>query len=82
MNSNLDSFLEGYRFVPLEGELLFHYLRKNLRNERLPPSRIMEVNQYQYSAEELEGKKYFITLNIQQDLASFIVYVYFKLKIY
>ncbi|XP_022728756.1 NAC domain-containing protein 67-like [Durio zibethinus] len=49
----LDSFPPGYRFCPLDEELVLHYLKKKVMNESLPQNRIMEVNLYRHNPEKL-----------------------------
>ncbi|KAE8691683.1 ONAC010 protein [Hibiscus syriacus] len=49
----LDSFPPGFRFCPLDEELVLHYLRKKVMNLPLPQNRIMEVNLYSYNPEKL-----------------------------
>ncbi|OIS96165.1 PREDICTED: NAC transcription factor 29-like [Nicotiana attenuata] len=50
-----DSFVfpPGYRFCPHDEELIIHYLKKRVMNERLPHDKIKEVNLYKYSPQEL-----------------------------
>ncbi|XVF47371.1 hypothetical protein PTKIN_Ptkin03bG0103700 [Pterospermum kingtungense] len=49
----LDSFPPGYRFCPLDEELVLYYLKKRVLNEPLPQNRIMEVNLYRHNPEKL-----------------------------
>ncbi|TYG53800.1 hypothetical protein ES288_D09G138100v1 [Gossypium darwinii] len=49
----LDSFPPGYRFCPLDEELVLYYLKKKVLNLPLPQNRIVEVNLYQYNPERL-----------------------------
>ncbi|KAK9029424.1 hypothetical protein V6N11_026541 [Hibiscus sabdariffa] len=49
----LDSFPPGFRFCPLDEELVLHYLKKKVMNLPLPQNRIMEVNLYRYNPEKL-----------------------------
>ncbi|XWS73570.1 hypothetical protein CRYUN_Cryun02cG0140500 [Craigia yunnanensis] len=49
----LDSFPPGYRFCPLDEELVLYYLKKRVMNEPLPQNRIMEVNLYHHNPEKL-----------------------------
>ncbi|KAL4284537.1 hypothetical protein GQ457_16G006540 [Hibiscus cannabinus] len=49
----LDSFPPGFRFCPLDEELVLHYLKKKVMNLPLPQNRIMEVNLYSYNPEKL-----------------------------
>ncbi|XVF04738.1 hypothetical protein REPUB_Repub05bG0110900 [Reevesia pubescens] len=49
----LDSFPPGYRFCPLDEELVLHYLKKKVMNEPLPQNRIMDVNLYLHNPEKL-----------------------------
>lgn len=51
----LDSFPPGYRFCPLDEELVLYYLKKRVLNETLPHNRIMEVNLYHHNPEYLAG---------------------------
>lgn len=51
----LDSFPPGYRFCPLDEELVLYYLKKKVLNLPLPRNRIVEVNLYQYNPERLAG---------------------------
>ncbi|KAF2293391.1 hypothetical protein GH714_001186 [Hevea brasiliensis] len=37
-----NSFPPGYRFRPLDGELVVHYLKNKIANQPLPPNKIME----------------------------------------
>ncbi|KAF2293368.1 hypothetical protein GH714_001030 [Hevea brasiliensis] len=48
-----NSFPPGYRFRPLDGELVVHYLRNKIANQPLPPNKIMEVKLYEYNPEKL-----------------------------
>ncbi|KAF8395824.1 hypothetical protein HHK36_019778 [Tetracentron sinense] len=59
--SFLESLPRGYRFCPLDHELIVHYLKNKNRNLPLPPNRIKEVyNLEEYKAcGEREG--YFFT---------------------
>ncbi|WRX35122.1 NAC domain - like 10 [Theobroma cacao] len=52
----LDSFPPGYRFCPLDEELVLHYLKKKVKNEPLPHNRIVEVNLYHHNPETLAEK--------------------------
>ncbi|XVE59986.1 hypothetical protein DITRI_Ditri05aG0090400 [Diplodiscus trichospermus] len=49
----LDSFPPGFRFCPLDEELILHYLKKKVMNETLPQNRITEVNLYRHNPEKL-----------------------------
>ncbi|KAF2293385.1 hypothetical protein GH714_001129 [Hevea brasiliensis] len=48
-----NSFPPGYRFRPLDGELVVHYLKNKIANQPLPPNKIMEVKLYEYNPEKL-----------------------------
>lgn len=50
-----DSFPPGYRFNPLDEELVVHYLKKKVLDQPLPPNRIIEVNLYRHNPEFLAG---------------------------
>ncbi|OMP10279.1 No apical meristem (NAM) protein [Corchorus olitorius] len=49
----LDSFPPGFRFNPVDEELILQYLKKKVLNMSLPPNRIYEVNLYAYNPEKL-----------------------------
>ncbi|XP_059635582.1 NAC transcription factor 32-like [Cornus florida] len=49
----LDSFPAGYRFRPLDKELVQHYLKIKLMNLPLPPNRMHEVNIYDENPDTL-----------------------------
>ncbi|BFG30003.1 hypothetical protein CerSpe_162770 [Prunus speciosa] len=51
-----DSFPPGYRFNPLDEELVVHYLKKKVLDQPLPPNRIIEVNLYRHNPEFLADK--------------------------
>lgn len=50
-----DSFPPGYRFCPLDGELIVYYLRRKILEQPLPRNQIIEVNLYEYIPDELSG---------------------------
>ncbi|KAE8705723.1 ONAC010 protein [Hibiscus syriacus] len=52
----LDSFPPGFRFCPLDEELVLHYLKNKVMDLPLPPNRITEVNLYSYNPEKLAEK--------------------------
>ncbi|KAI4304994.1 hypothetical protein L6164_028386 [Bauhinia variegata] len=52
----LMSFPPGYRFCPTDEELIRCYLTKKIKNEKLPPSIIVEENIYRFHPENLAGK--------------------------
>ncbi|KAL3829569.1 hypothetical protein ACJIZ3_018371 [Penstemon smallii] len=62
-------FPPGYRFIPTDYELIVDYLKKKVKNEPIPYSKIHEVDIYKYSPKELselfshfgEKKWYFFT---------------------
>ncbi|XP_058007955.1 NAC transcription factor 29-like [Hevea brasiliensis] len=56
-----NSFPPGYRFRPLDGELVVHYLKNKIANQPLPPNKIMEVKLYEYNPEKLAGSLIFNT---------------------
>ncbi|KAF2295889.1 hypothetical protein GH714_034921 [Hevea brasiliensis] len=56
-----NSFPPGYRFRPLDGELVVHYLKNKIANQPLPPNKIMEVKLYEYNPENLQTEWYFFT---------------------
>ncbi|XP_057967262.1 NAC transcription factor 32-like [Malania oleifera] len=51
----LDSFPPGYRFSPLDHELIVHYLIKKVVGGPLPPNKILEVTLYQHNPAYLAG---------------------------
>ncbi|KAL5704990.1 hypothetical protein ACHQM5_023343 [Ranunculus cassubicifolius] len=65
----LDSFPPGFRFVPTDDELVVAYLAKKVSSGFLPPNRIIDVNIYSRTPEELfamqpnygDGERYFFT---------------------
>ncbi|CAH9072301.1 unnamed protein product, partial [Cuscuta europaea] len=50
------NFPVGYRFCPFDDELICHYLKKKVMNQKLPPSEIPEVNLYKHNPEVLSAK--------------------------
>ncbi|XP_065859753.1 NAC domain-containing protein 72-like [Euphorbia lathyris] len=48
-----DSFPPGYRFCPTEVELILCYLKRKIKGQTLPKSKIMDVNLYEYNPEKL-----------------------------
>ncbi|ONI27464.1 hypothetical protein PRUPE_1G088700 [Prunus persica] len=67
--SYFDSIPPGYRFKPLDGELVAIYLRKKIANEPLPPNKIHDVELYRFNPDTLseiyesygEDEMYFFT---------------------
>ncbi|WCJ36876.1 NAC domain containing protein 2 [Euphorbia peplus] len=49
----LDSFPPGYRFRPTEAELVIYYLKRKVEGQKLPKSKIMDVNLYHHNPDEL-----------------------------
>lgn len=54
--SYFDSIPPGYRFKPLDGELVAIYLRKKIANEPLPPNKIHDVELYRFNPDTLSGQ--------------------------
>lgn len=58
-NGRYDSFFNsippGYRFKPLDEELVGYYLRRKIANLPLPPNIINEVELYKFSLDTLTG---------------------------
>ncbi|XP_019157746.1 PREDICTED: NAC transcription factor 32-like [Ipomoea nil] len=52
-NNDFFEFPPGYRFCPLDEELIRCYLQLKVLNEPLPPNKIHEVNLYKFSPWEL-----------------------------
>ncbi|KAL6349649.1 hypothetical protein AAG906_041055 [Vitis piasezkii] len=52
---DLNSLPPGYRFNPTDAEIIVFYLRKKLDRQSLPPNKIIEVDLYAYSPDELAG---------------------------
>ena len=48
-------FPPGYRFRPLDEELVIDYLRRKVRNEPLPPNNMVVVDIYSHNPEDLAG---------------------------
>lgn len=51
---DLENLPVGYRFCPLDWELLVCYLKKKVKNEPLPPNRMMEIKLYNFTPEQLK----------------------------
>lgn len=45
----------GYRFCPLDDELVGYYLKRKITKQWIPKKRIFEVNIYEKNPEELSG---------------------------
>ncbi|XP_058198367.1 NAC transcription factor 47-like [Rhododendron vialii] len=54
--SQTQYFAPGYRFCPLDSELIVHYLRKKVNNEALPHNGIRDVTLYQHNPEYLTAR--------------------------
>lgn len=52
---SFESFPPGYRFCPLDEELVVHYLKNKVHSLPLPRNKIVELNLYSYNPEELAG---------------------------
>lgn len=55
VDSVIDSFPPGYRFCPTDQELVAEYLRNKVGRERLPLNRIMDVDLYSCTPQQLSG---------------------------
>ncbi|KAH7842094.1 hypothetical protein Vadar_001431 [Vaccinium darrowii] len=53
VDGRIDSYPPGYRFCPTDQELVVEYLMKKVLGKPLPLNRIMDVNFYSYSPQEL-----------------------------
>ncbi|KAK4483422.1 hypothetical protein RD792_010609 [Penstemon davidsonii] len=65
----VEDFPSGYRFQPTDDELIVYYLKKKIKNEPIPYSKIHEADIYKHNPQELsetfshpgEKKWYFFT---------------------
>ncbi|KAK4483412.1 hypothetical protein RD792_010598 [Penstemon davidsonii] len=49
----VEEFPSGYRFLPTDSELIVYYLKKKVKNEPIPYSKIHEVDLYKHNPQEL-----------------------------
>ncbi|KAF7120853.1 hypothetical protein RHSIM_Rhsim13G0220100 [Rhododendron simsii] len=54
--SQTEHFPPGYRFCPLDGELIVYYLQKKVDNEALPHNGIRDVNLYHHNPAHLTAQ--------------------------
>lgn len=52
----------GFRFNPLDYELIVYYLKRKVRNEPLPHNKIREVELYKSNPDALTGKFFFVKI--------------------